>query len=144
MGVPIIIPDASVILKWAFRSPKEQDLEKAMDILNLWLEGKVEMILPKLWAFEVGNVLALKNPQYAQEIMKIFIEYHFPEYGITTELCSETFKLIRQYRVTFCDAVYHAIALLKNGTMITMDKAYYRKAVKAGNVMILEDFIKGT
>ena len=75
MGVPIIIPDASVILKWAFHSPEEQDLDKAMDILNLWLEGKVEMILPKLWAFEVGNVLALKNPQYAQEIMKVFIEY---------------------------------------------------------------------
>jgi len=143
MGVPIIITDASVILKWAFHSPEEQDLEKAMDILNLWLEGKVEMILPKLWAFEVGNVLALKNPQYAQEIMKVFIEYRFPEYETTTELCSETFKLIRQYRVTFYDAVYHAIALLKNGTMITMDKAYYRKAVKAGNVMILEDFIKG-
>lgn len=143
MGVPIIIPDASVILKWAFRSPEEQDLEKAMDILNLWLEGKVEMILPKLWGFEVGNVLALKNPQYAQEVMEIFIGYRFPEYETTTELCNETFKLIRQYRVTFYDAVYHAIALLKNGTMITMDKAYYRKAVKAGNVMILEDFTKG-
>jgi predicted nucleic acid-binding protein len=140
MEIPVIIPDASVILKWAFHSPEEQYLDKALDILNLYREGKVEIILPKLWPFEVGNVLALKNPQYAQEIMEIFIGYRFPEYETTAELCRETFKLIRQYRVTFYDAVYHGVAFLKKGIMITMDKAYYRKAAKAGNVVMLEDF----
>ena len=47
---------------------------------------------------------------------------------------------MKQYRVTFYDAVYHAVALLKKGTMITTDKAYYRKAAKTGNVVMLEDF----
>ncbi|MBM4278437.1 MAG: type II toxin-antitoxin system VapC family toxin [Deltaproteobacteria bacterium] len=140
MEIPVIIPDASVILKWAFRSPEEQHQEKALTILNDWCEGKVHLILPKLWSFEVGNVLALKNPQNAQEIMEILIGYRFPEYETTVELCRETFKLIRQYRVTFYDAVYHGVALLNKGTMVTMDKAYYRKAVKSGHVVILEDF----
>ena len=80
MATPIIVPDASVILKWVFHSPDEQSRDKALDILNFWLAGKGEMILPKLWAFEVGNVLGLKNPQFAQEIMEIFIGYRFPEY----------------------------------------------------------------
>jgi predicted nucleic acid-binding protein len=140
MEIPVIVPDASVILKWAFHSPEEQYLDKALDILNLCREGKVEIILPRLWAFEVGNVLALKNPQYAQEIMEILIGYRFPEHETTMELCRETFKLIRQYRITFYDAVYHGVALLKKGMMITMDRAYYRKAAKAGNVVMLEDF----
>ncbi len=136
----MIVPDASVILKWAFRSPDEEDRDKALNILNLWLAGKVEMILPKLWAFEVSNVLGLKNPQFAQEIMEIFIGYRFPEQELTVELSREAFKLMKQYRVTFYDAVYHAVALLKKGTMITTDKAYYRKAAKTGNVVMLEDF----
>jgi predicted nucleic acid-binding protein len=143
MEIPVIIPDASVILKWAFRSPEEQHLEKALAILNHWCEGKVHLILPKLWSFEVGNVLSLKNPQNAQEIMEIFIGYRFPEYETTVELCRETFKLIRQYRVTFYDAVYHGVAFLNKGIMVTMDKAYYRKAVKARNVVMLEDFPTG-
>ncbi len=140
MGLPVIVPDASVILKWVFRSPEEQHLENALTILNHWCEGKVHLILPKLWFFEVGNVLALKNPQYAQEIMEILIGYRLPEYEMTMELCQETFRLVGQYRVTFYDAVYHGVAFLNKGTMVTMDKAYYRKAAKAGNVAMLEDF----
>jgi predicted nucleic acid-binding protein len=140
MVMSVIVPDASVILKWAFPSPDEQGHDKALDILNFWLEGKVELMLPKLWPFEVGNVLALKNPSFAQEIMEIFIGYRIPEHETTAELCRETFKLMKQNRVTFYDAVYHAVALLKKGTMITADKAYYRKTIKAGNVSMLEDF----
>jgi hypothetical protein len=40
MATPIIVPDASVILKWAFHSPDEQSRDKALDILNFWLAGK--------------------------------------------------------------------------------------------------------
>ena len=38
------------------------------------------------------------------------------------------------------DAVYHLVALLKKGTLITTDRKYYRKAAQAGNVVMLEDF----
>lgn len=140
MARSVIVPDASVILKWAFHSRDEQNRDRALDILNFWLSGKGEMILPKLWAFEVGNVLGIKNPHFAQEIMEIFIGYRFPEHETTPELCREAFKLMNQYRVTFYDAVYHTVALLKKGTMITTDKVYFRKAAKAGNVVMLEDF----
>lgn len=140
MALPVLVPDASVILKWAFHSPEEQGRDKAMDILHFWLSGKGEMILPKLWAFEVSNVLGIKNPQFAQNLMEILIGYRFPEHETTPELCSEAIKLMNRYRVTFYDAVYHTVALLKKGTMITADKIYFRKAAKAGNVVMLEDF----
>ena len=140
MDMPVIVTDASVILKWAFRSPDEQDRDKALALLNFWLAGKGEIVLPKLWAFEVGNVLSLKNPQFAQDIMGLLIDYRFSEHETTAELCRETLKIAKQYRVTFYDAVYHAVALLRKGTLITTDKAYYRKAGQAGHVVMLEDF----
>ena len=140
MDLPIIVPDASVILKWAFQTSDEQDRDKALDLLDLWLSQKGEIILPKLWAFEVGNVLGLKNPRSAMEIMNILIDYRFPEHETNVELCRETFALMKQYRVTFYDGVYHAVALLRKGILVTTDKAYYHKAFKAGNVTMLENF----
>jgi len=136
----IVVPDASIILKWGFDSPDEPDRDKALEILYSWLDGKIEIILPKLWAFEVGNILALRNPTFAEEIMDIFIGYRFAEYETTAKLCGETFKLIKKYRVTFYDGVYHAVALLNKGTLFTADKAYYSKALQVGSVSLLKDF----
>ncbi len=135
-----IVPDASVLLKWAFNSPDEGDRDKAILLLNAWMDGKVELALPKLWSFEIGNVVMLKNPDMAQEIMEIFIGYKFPELDMTHELCKETLGLMRKYHVTFYDAAYHAVAILKKGKLLTADEAYYRKVRGIKNVVKLEDW----
>ena len=139
MGAPVIVPDASVILKWAFPSPDEEDRDKAMNILFAWLSRKIEIILPKLWVFEVGNILGLKYSQSAQEIIEIFIGYGFTEQETTSALCRETLDLMKKYHVTFYDAVYHAVAILNKGTLITTDKAYYRKGARVGYAVMLGD-----
>ncbi|MCL5062018.1 MAG: type II toxin-antitoxin system VapC family toxin [Nitrospirae bacterium] len=136
----IIVPDASVLLKWAFNAPDETDRDKALSFLNAWLNGKVEIILPKLWSFEVGNVLMLKNPEFAHEIMEIFLGYDFDEFDMTSELCREAFKLMKKYKVTFYDTAYHAVAMLNKGILLTADESYCRKASGARNVMRLKDW----
>jgi len=136
----LIVPDASVILKWTFSSPNEHNRDKALNILNAWISGRIEILLPKLWVFEVANVLALKNPKFAEEIMDILIGYRFPEYEANAEICKRTFELMGKYRGTFYDAVYHAVALINKGTLVTADKPYYLKSFKAGNISMLDDF----
>ena len=49
----------------------------------------------------------------------------------------EAFALMKKYRVTFYDAAYHAVAIIRNGTLITADDAYYRKTSKVGHVQTL-------
>jgi len=98
--IDTIVPDASVLLKWAFNSPDEADRERAINFLNAWLDGRVNIILPKLWSFEVGNVLMIKNPGFAAEIMEIFLGYNLDELDMTFELCKEIFKLMKRYKVT--------------------------------------------
>jgi hypothetical protein len=44
----IVVPDASVLLKWAFDSSDEIDRDNALNLLNAWLDRRVEIILPKL------------------------------------------------------------------------------------------------
>lgn len=136
----IIVPDASVILKWAFASPDEEDRDKALELLNDWLSENIEIILPKLWVFEVGNILFLKNPDKAMDIMEIFIDYNFTEVDITPELCKETFNLMKKYTVTFYDGVYHALAIIKDGIFITSDEKYCRKIVDRKHILNLNNW----
>ncbi len=136
----IVVPDASVILKWAFSTPDEIDNDKAVSFLNAWIDGKYEVILPKLWSYEVGNVLMMKMPEQAYEVMEIFLGYNFIEYDISLELCKETFKLMRRFNVTFYDAVYHALAILKKGKLLTADESYCRKVRDIKYVISLKEW----
>jgi predicted nucleic acid-binding protein len=135
----LFVPDASVILKWAFDSPDEPDGDKALVLLNKWLAGTCDFILPKLWAFECGNVLGLKNPVHAEAIMEILIGYRFAECELTKNLSFATLQLMRDCKTTFYDTVYHAVALAYRGTLITADAAYYRKAGMKGCIMMIEE-----
>lgn len=128
----ITVLDASVILKWAFNTPEENYRDSALELLHAWLNGKIEILLPKLWSFEVGNVLGLKNPKMAAEIMDIFWGYDFTEIEITPKLYREAFQLMKKYKVTFYDSVYHAVAILKKGTLVTADEVYFKKVKEHG------------
>jgi predicted nucleic acid-binding protein len=136
----IIVPDASVILKWAFHSPEESDRDSALALLHAWIEDKVHIILPTLWSFEVGNVLLLKKPDTAPEIMEIFIGYNFMESDMSIALYKETFKLMQKYHVTFYDAVYHALAMENKGILLTADETYCKKVRDAKHVVRLSDW----
>jgi predicted nucleic acid-binding protein len=140
MLIQTIVPDASVLLKWALRSDDEADTDNALTILSAWLEGRIRIILPQLWAFEVGNVLMMKNPALADEIMEVLLGYDFEESETTMGLCREAFALMRQYKVTFYDAAYHAVAILNNGSFVTADEAYVRRATGRQDVMALKDW----
>ncbi len=134
------VPDASVILKWAFQSPDEQDGDNALVLLERWLAGSCSFILPSLWIYECGNVLGLKAPDKAAAVMDIFIGYRFDECHVSTAVAAKTFELMRDYKVAFYDAVYHVVALNNNATLITADAAYYKKTKKLGHIIMLEDF----
>ena len=47
---------------------------------------------------------------------------------------------MKDCKVTFYDAVYHAVALDKNATLITADVAYYQRTSQLGNIILLENF----
>lgn len=136
----IVIPDASVLLKWAFRAPDESDRDNALTLLHAWLENKVDILLPKLWSFEVGNVLMLKKPDEASDIMEILLGYDFAETDMSIELCRGTFALMRKYHVTFYDAVYHALAVMTKGILLTADESYCKKTKDSKQVVRLKDW----
>lgn len=136
----IIVPDASVILKWVLRDD-ETHRENALAILSGWLDGKYEILVPPLWRYEVGNILTRREPVFAGAIMEKLLQYEFPEIKISGTLLSVMIDLTRSNKVTFYDAAYHAIAIREKGKFVTFDKEYYNKAKDKGYVQLLDRFL---
>ncbi len=133
----IFVPDASVILKWVL-GEDEEGQDRAIELLNGWLGQEHEFILPSLWIYEVGNVLGLKRPKDAEKILGLLLEYEFKESQITNIQINLAFHLMKEFKgVTFYDAIYHTLALLEKGVLVTADKDYFKKAKNMGGIMLI-------
>lgn len=133
----VFVIDASIICKWALAGDDEPDQDAAMEILSRWLHEIDRIILPPLWLFEVGNVIGLKRPAHARSLIALLLDYEFEEAQITKEICTLSLDLMHDLKVTFYDAVYHAVAIDHNATFITADKRYFDKAVDKSNIQLL-------
>ena len=137
----IIVPDASVLLKWVLPGQEEQDTAPALHLRHLAVNGKVILKVPPLWLYEVGNTLTRRFAEQAAALLQSLIEFDFAEAAHTTQWLEQAFVLTRKYHVTFYDAAYHALALVEKGTFITADAKYVHKAKKAGSVVALQDWL---
>ena len=135
----MLVPDASVLLKWILRSKDEADRDRALELKAAWVADACELVVPTLWVFEVGNVLALKHPAAAASLLQAMVDLGIREeapHGYIGAIVS----LMRDHKVTFYDAAYHALAIRHRGTMLTADRAYVKKAAGAGHVTLLNDW----
>jgi predicted nucleic acid-binding protein len=89
--------------------------------------------------FEVGNVLCLKQPAAAASLLQAMLDLGIREeapHGYSAAILG----LMRDHKVTFYDAAYHALAIRHRGTMLTADRAYVTKAARACHVKLLNDW----
>ncbi len=124
------------MLKWVLRSSDEEDREQAAALKSAWLAGSCEIAVPALWTYEVGNVLRLKEPESAGELLQALIDLEMPETR-PRQYVDDILRLMRRHRVTFYDAAYHALAIDSGGTMVTADSAHLRRAASAGHLKAL-------
>jgi predicted nucleic acid-binding protein len=137
----VVVPDASVILKWVLPDPTgEQDVESALHLRDSAVNGKISIKVPSLWLYEVGNTLTRRFADRAQDLLDALVAFDLDESGMHSEWLDQTITLTRRYNVTFYDAVYHALALVEKGVFVTADAKYVRKAGKAGAVVALKEW----
>ena len=139
MSGTLVVPDASVLLKWVLRSDEEEDRNRALDLKAAWLGGACQIVVPTLWAFEVGNVLGMKHAATAADMLQAMFDLEMPEEPLR-EYTAQIFRLMREYHVTCYDAAYHGLAILRGGTMLTADRHYVKKAARAGRLRLLADW----
>ncbi|MCC7042502.1 MAG: type II toxin-antitoxin system VapC family toxin [Acidobacteria bacterium] len=135
----VLVPDASVLLKWALRSDDDPDRNRALALKSAWLDDRCDLVVPTLWVYEVGNILGLRQPQEAGHLLAAMVDLGMAEVT-PAAYHGRIFRLMRDHRVTFYDAAYHALAIERNATMLTADVKYVRKAGRAGHVQRLGDW----
>ena len=137
----IIVLDASVILKWVLEKASEPDQVQARWLQEAILTDQVEIKLPALWRFEVGNVLGLKQPALATGLLSALLAYDFEEVHLGKDYATEVLEHMREVKgVTFYDSAYHVLALRMKGLYLTADKAYVKKGKRKGHVALLSEW----
>ena len=132
-----LVIDASVILKIVLVE-NEEDQQIALAILKLFQDGKVDIVLPNFWFFEVGNTLIRKNVAFAKLYLYL-LEIGFRQYNFNPSELIEIGTFAKNFNISFYDASYHILAKLLNYTFVTADEKYFGKTKKAGNIILLNN-----
>lgn len=136
----VIVPDASVILKWVLRSADESNQENALKLRELAIEEKVTLKVPSLWLYEVGNTLSRNFPKQSRELLEVLIAFGLEEVVWNEQWLNKCLSITQHYKVTFYDAAYHSLALVENGTFVTADKQYVKKTKAVGSVRSIDQW----
>ena len=136
----IVTPDASVLLKWVLPGDDEQDTDAALSLRDEAVAGTIELVVPQLWTYEVGNTLARRFPDHADELLSLLADFGLTEARLDATWRTRAVSLATTYEIAFYDAAYHAVALVHGGVFVTADERYVRRASKAGCISSLRDW----
>jgi predicted nucleic acid-binding protein len=140
MALPIVVPDASVILKWVLPAADEADLEPALAFRDAIAAGDVHAVVPTLWVYEVGNTLARRYPERAGRTLDALLRFDLVNAPRSPRWLRHVLALTERYGVTFYDAAYHAHALARRGVFVTADERYLERAGAAGGLARLSEW----
>ncbi len=137
----IVVLDASVILKWLFGNPaREADTEKASDLVEAVISGRLEIRQPVHWLAEVAAVAARLVPRTAVSDVEMLAAFEFPTTDNPDVIRRATSLAIDTNHHLF-DTLYHAVALEhEDALLVTADERYYKKAGHRGSITALHEW----
>ena len=133
----IVTPDASVLLKWVLPGDREQDTDAALALRDEAAAGTLDLVVPQLWIYEVGNTLARRFPDVVGELLASLVDFGLTEAKLDSRWRTRAVSLSLTYGVAFYDAAYHAVALGLGGVFVTADERYVRRASEVGGISSL-------
>lgn len=136
----VYVVDASVILKWVLPKNISPLQHQALSIRDALIEGKINIIVPSLWRYEVGNTLGRLIPANAYDLLTACTDIGFYEAKESSERDKTALDLMNQWQVSFYDASYHALAIVNDMEFITADEKYSHKVKDQGNILALKDW----
>ena len=137
MPAPLVVPDASVLLKWVLPSEDEPDSAQALRLRAAILNDDVRALVPALWLYEVGNTIARRFPAHAAAWLTALMKFGLEEAAPSPAWLATALELIHTHRVTFYDAAYHALAISRKGVFVTADLRYAKQMPRDGSVIAL-------
>ena len=134
-----IVLDSSVIAKWFF---EEENREKAIHLRQLHKQTDITIKVPSLLLFELGNIFLNKkafNKQFFNESISTLFSINL-QFVESSNILNIIFTTATDYKLTFYDATYVALAQNLKCDFITADKKLYQKTKKLKFVKLLSNF----
>lgn len=136
----LVIPDASVLLKWVLPPDHEQHMEQALALRHDIAWQKLDARVPSLWYYEVGNTLARRYPAEAGKHLENLRHFGLQECAPNPALEQRILWLTSKFNVTFYDAAYHALAIVLEGVFVTADEKYLQTVSGEAHTRHLKDW----
>ena len=140
MRTSLVVPDASVILKWVLPVDDELDIDRAVELREAIVNNEVRAIVPPLWIYEVGNTVSRRFPSHAAVWLKALVNFGLEEATHSLKWIDKAVTLANDHGVTFYDAAYHAVAIVYGGVFVTADAQYVERAKGAGSIVALDNW----
>jgi predicted nucleic acid-binding protein len=122
-----VVPDASVILKWVLDDEDELFTAAARDLLERSFRDDLNLFVPQLWLYEVGNVLSRKQPAEAANLLFALRQLRMTEIRLDATAVERTCELTGSFGVSFYDASYLAVAERQKAVLVTADARFRRR-----------------
>lgn len=126
MAVKIVV-DSSVLVKW-FKSRNEELVAEARALLDEVERRPLEVHVPALLLYEVGNILLLKTqlePAALDDSISRLEALPFSIAPPATPLLQRAARLGRELDLTFYDASFLALAVELDCPLITADRRLF-------------------
>lgn len=112
------------------------DFQKIARLVNA---NQAQIYAPILLWTEVANALrfSITDPDKATKIYRDFANLPITPCQLTVEQFLAIIKMAYQTKTTLYDSSYHYLAIELDGTFLTCDKDYYRKAKSLGHIEVI-------
>lgn len=139
MRSSLIVPDASVILKWVLPT-REPGADRALELRDAIANDQIRAIIPSIWIYEVGNTVSRRFPSHAATWLAALLNFGLEEATHSVRWIEKAVELAKHHGVTFYDAAYHAVAITHGGVFVTADARYVERTKSAGSILALDDW----
>lgn len=131
--------DASVALKWFFADRGDEPLvAPAIALLQRFHTGEDRFLCPPHFIAEMAAVLAREAPETANDSVNDLLTMTW-ETMADEAVYRRAIALAKTLEHHLFDTLYHAVALVHGGTLVTADAKYFKKAGTSGAIVLLED-----
>lgn len=137
MKIPtVFVLDASAILK-PFLGEEESDIVEK--IFYLKDNFQVSVLVPDIFRYEFINTLCrMKGDEAALKLYEFITEKQLSILPLEADLMKWATRLMQKYpRVSFYDAVYHALAKAYKIPFVTADEKYFEMVKSERDVLLL-------
>lgn len=142
MDKPIFVVDASTCLKWVLDD--EILVTQARQLLKDYLQGKISLLTPNLWFYEITNGIRSAclrtriTSTTSRKLLKLLLKSR-PQTVSLEDVLPQVLANALTYQVSAYDSAYITLAQINNLPLITSDQKLADRQLAGVRLITLAD-----